>query len=116
MTAINFHFPMMIVQNRRYATSGFKYLNRKWVRKFTIEPRLYEIRNAFGPFFIAKSLKDRTIKLLELGGRLDTQIVTEMQHGPIGSDNFVVDAVYDREEFALSYERNRCHVIWSRFQ
>ena len=34
----------------------------------------------------------------------------------MGSENFIVDAAYDREEFALSYERNRCSVTWSRFQ
>ena len=78
MTTINFQHPFLIVQNRRYGAQGFKYLNRNWIRKLTIEPWLYEIRNAYGPFFIAKSLKDRTIKLLELGGRLDNQIVTEM--------------------------------------
>ena len=43
------------------------------------------MKQAFGSFLIGvHKFHDRTMKLLELGGKLDNVIVTEMPLGPIG--------------------------------
>ena len=106
---------MIILQNSKFTTIAFMYNNHSWVRKFTIEAYKYDLKNAFGHFMIGVSHKDRTLKLLELGGPTDNQIITEMTFNQAGSADYNVDAFYEKPTFAIGYERNKNRVIWQTF-
>lgn len=70
---------MLLFQDKHYQTAGFILEEEgTWAKKFTIESRKYKLINAFGPFLVGLSFGDMTIKLLELGGKRDNTIVTEM--------------------------------------
>ena len=75
---------MLIFQSKSYQTVGFVFEEGAWNRKFTIEEHKYKLKKAFGPFMVGTKIEDQTVKLLELGGKRDDTIVTEMSIGRPG--------------------------------
>lgn len=63
---------------------GFTYRRDQWVRQFTIPGMHFRLMDAFGQFLVGMALHDRTVKLLELGGKKDEELVSEMPLGQRG--------------------------------
>ena len=77
-------------------TVGYKMAaTGNWKKQFTIEKGQYRLRKAFGAILIGVSQKDHTLKMLELGGKNDNTIVTEMAIGFMNSPDYYLDAKQD---------------------
>ena len=63
----------------------------KWVKQFQIQDQNYELINAYGLFLITRSIKDRLIMLLEIGGKNLETIITQMSISEKGKEDMQVD-------------------------
>ena len=75
----------------------------------------FRLMAAFGQFLVGMALHDRTVKLLELGGKKDEEIVSEMPLGQRGQINFQIDAYEKVTSFAVSFELEQRAFSWQRF-
>ena len=86
-------FPLLIIQSEKLSSVGFKLTtNGQWKKIFTVDKGSYKLRKAFGHILIGVSCKDHTLKMLELGGKMDNVIVTEMAIGLLNSPDYYLDA------------------------
>ena len=106
---------MLIFQSKICQTIGFVLNEGSWVRKFVIPEQRYKLTNAFGPFLVGTSFSDQTVKLLELGGKRDNNIVTEMSLGRSGQTDYCIDAYIKKSNFAVTYEKNVSKFTWYKF-
>ena len=94
---------------------GYAWTNGHWSRHFTLD-RQFDLKQVFSQFLIGvDKANDRTMKVLELGGKSDTQIITEMALGPVGSSDFNIDSFHKRPNFEVSYEKNSNRITWTTF-
>lgn len=94
----------MILQNERGKTISFVKKGKIFTKYFTFEQDKYHIQTAYGNFIVAKSIKDRNLKLLELGGPNDSQVVTEMRLNQDSQMNLQFDSWVKRPNFAILFE------------
>ena len=116
MTEFSEKARMLILQNKHLQAVGYTYKHGIWKRQFTLDGFQYELMQAYGSFLIGvNKYRDRTVKLLELGGKSDNTIVTEMPIGPIGQADFQIDAFQKQSNFEVSFERGTNKFTWSKF-
>ena len=106
---------MLIFQSKTCQTVGFVFEEGSWTRKFTIEGHKYKLKKAFGPFMVGTSFADQTVKLLELGGKHDNCIVTEMSLGSPGQTDLQIDAFIKKSNFAVTHANNSTEFTWYKF-
>ena len=107
---------MLIFQSEKLSTVGFQFVAGTWRKQFTLERGSYRLRKAFGAILIGVSQKDHTLKLLELGGKMDNTIVTEMALGLLNSPDFYLDAKQDNSNQILIYQREFRTFTWKKFE
>ena len=62
------------------------------------------------------ALRDRTLKLLELGGRLDDTIVTEMIIGREGQTDHRIDVNDFQPDQMVCFEVNQHEFTWKKIE
>ena len=95
--------PVLIFQSKEYQIVGYKFRQKAWHHCFTVEGRKFRLDLVFNRNLVGLNMKDRMPTLLEIGGRNDSDIITEMEITKKG--DMSLEACSMKTDYLLEYQK-----------